>query len=125
MGKNLTRQARRTRSSAPLLAALYVLPVMNYINNSNWKEIKLSEFQYRSDALSKVGKIHCSYEKTFDEGISVIRSIHIQGELYFVVSVIESRTSGPAESQDACETSLENAEACLNKLCEEDDKYYI
>ena len=97
---------------------------MNYLEKSSWEATQQNEIQYRSGNLANVGKLIKSFQKTFYEGTTIIRSIHNLDKLFFVITTIES-DSNYAESQDRCVLSLSDAEDYLIELCEKDDMRYF
>lgn len=74
--------------------------------------------------LSAFSNSTLSAQKTYSEGIDVIRSIHLTKDSFSIVSTLESRTSGPAEAIEGSYLTLDLAKETLLTLCKEDDEYY-
>ena len=79
---------------------------------------------YFSESLNRFSDILLSVQKTYSEGIDVIRTIHQNENKYVVVSSIESRVSGPSEYLEETINTYEEAETALIKACKEDDEFY-
>ena len=90
----------------------------------NWNISENQEISYITESFSNSNPALLSVQKTYDEGIDVIRSIHQMNDKYIVVVSTESRSSGPSETMEAECSSFEEAQSTLESLCEEDDEFY-
>lgn len=97
---------------------------MNYLENNNWNIRQSLEIKYISTEFSVMGKAVCSVQKTYEEGIDIIRSIHVANEKYHLISTTESRSSGPSEADEGIFEDLEKVKKALVSACKEDDIYY-
>ncbi len=97
---------------------------MNYLESNEWVIKEMLEIKYISNDFSLMGKAAYSVQKTYEEGIDIIRSIHVSNEKYHLISTTESRSSGPSEADEGRFEDLEGAKEALVSVCKEDDNYY-
>ena len=97
---------------------------MNYLTNNYWNSRANGKVVYNSEKLNNLPDAIFSTQKTYDEGIDVIRSIHKNENKFIVVSSTESRVSGPSECLEKTVNTYNEAEIILIESCKEDDAFY-